>query len=365
MDKQHEPANVGQRAKLPDLEDFTKLGGYKKGSTKRRADKDEHKETRDSKHDDFSEFSHKDDDERHRQPIFKGDGYEGSVTSDDWLNKDYIKSRLKVESFVIDMSAMQSLLESTIEDKEFVAQALDVFKATLETKLDELYEGISETAADLVAENTLEIQEALHEQFEAEVEQMNEAIEEYMDAAVLEWASENQLAIQESAQTALAQSFMQDLASLLEAYNVEVPEAKTDLYESAVEAGEKLYSEYEQLAEDYDALAAEFNETKKILATESFIDEAGFSLMEAEQIRKLASNLEYTDIDSFLDKLDMIGESYINLQESKQTQQYNPYVDDSLLEDFYEEETGYLEEDYSDEHPDVAGVLQSLRGFSK
>ena len=35
MDKQHEPANVGQRAKLPDLEDFTKLGGYKKGSTKK------------------------------------------------------------------------------------------------------------------------------------------------------------------------------------------------------------------------------------------------------------------------------------------------------------------------------------------
>ena len=72
MDNQHEPANVGQRAKLPDLEDFTKLGGYKKSTTKRRADKDSDKESRDTKHDDFSEFSHKDDDERHRQPIFKG-----------------------------------------------------------------------------------------------------------------------------------------------------------------------------------------------------------------------------------------------------------------------------------------------------
>lgn len=366
MDKQHEPANVGQRAKLADLEDFTKLGGYKKGSTKRCADKDSDKESRDTKHDDFSEFSHKDDDERHRQPIFKGDGYDGSITSDDWLNKDYIKSKLKVESFDIDMSAMKSLLETTIEDQQFVAEALDVFKATMETKLDELYESVLDRAVDTITENTLEIQEALEEQYDAAVESMNESIEEYLDAAVLEWASENRLAIQESTEAALAQSFMSDLASLLEAYSVKVPEDKTDLYESALEAGEKLYSEFEQLAEEYDNLATEFNETKKILATESFIDEAGLSLMEAEQIRKLANNLEFTDADSFLVKLDMIGESYINLQESKQQsqQQYNPYVDTSLLEDFYDEET-YLEEDYSDEHPDVAGILESLQVFKK
>lgn len=357
-DKQHIPATVGDKAILPPLEDITKLGGYK-GNTKRKADKTEHKEPKDGRYDKFTELSHGDDDEKHRQPLFKGDGYQGSATSDEWLNKDYVKSQLKVESFDIDMEAMKQLLESTVEDQEFVTQALDVFKATLQTKLDELQESVVERASDLVLEATLEMQETLSENYDAELEALEESVQEYLDAVVLEWAADNKLAIEESAQTAIAQSFMQDLAGLLDAYNIEVPTEKVDLYEASVAAGEQLYQEFEELQEAYSNLYESHQETNKILVTESFINDNDLTLSEAEQIRKLSSNLEFVDFESFQDKLNMIGESYINLQESRHS--YNPYTDSALLEDEYVTEDEVDDYEHIDHH--VAALMNAGKMF--
>lgn len=334
---------------LEKIEDFTQLGGYKKKSNTRPADNVAHKEAKDSKHDKFSEFSHNDDDERHRQPMFKGDGYEGSATSDEWLDKDFIKSRLKVESFDVDIDSMKKLLENTLQDEEFVTQAMDVFKATLQDAVDKIEESVTEKAVDYITESVLEIQEAYDERLDAEVEHLNESISDYVDVAVMEWIADNKLAIQESTQAAIANAFMDDLGALLEAYSIKVPEDKVDLYESAVDAGNKLYSEYEELLEDYNQLLDEVQSMKRTAVTESWIDDAGLTMAQAERVRTLAENLEFTDVESFTDKLGMIAEAFV---ENKQR-----YVPDSLLEDTYDE-LDQLDEDeqYDDE---VSGILRS------
>lgn len=347
-DKQHKPQLIGDKEILKAPVDFTKLGGYKK-STKRPADK-ENSEPRDSRHDDFTEFSHKDDDEKHRQPLFKGDGYQGSATSDEWLDKDYIKNMLKTdlkEGF--DLSEMQSLLESNSDDKEFVTNCLDIFNATLQSKYEELQEAALETTINVISEYA----EQLNESYEEELAALEEGVSEYLDAVVLEWAHDNKLAIQESAQTSIAQSFMNDLAALLEAYNIDVSEDKMDLYESAVEAGEKLYADYEDLQEAYNELLDDHLQIIKESAVEEFLANTDLTLSESEKIRKLAANLDYESYDSFIDKLSMLGESYINMS----NQRKNPYVNIDMMEDFYVDEDDGIIVESENVADDVVEIL--------
>ena len=182
------------------------------------------------------------------------------------------------------------------------------------------------------------------ESYNDKMEKLEENVSDYLDAIVLEWADENKLVIQDTTRTALAESFMADLTQLLEAYNIDIPQEKTDLYEASLETGQKLFDEYSVVKEENEQLKAELDSLNKFVVTESFISESPeLSLVEAEKLRKVSKELTYESIDDFARKLSGISESY----QSKRAPRHEiqPQSQDSLFEDFYgEPDYGFQEE---------------------
>ena len=328
-------------------EDTTKLGGYTGSDevNKRSTDNTSQKEPLDQKSMTGIKVI-KDLDQRteYHEPAFQGNGYTGKATA-----AEYITSKLVKESTLdINYDDLQALLESTSDDAEFVSQALDIFKATVNSVIEDSILKLSEAAVEIIEDEArAELEETienLEESYNDKMEQLEENVSDYLDAIVLEWADENKLAIQDTTRTALAESFMADLTQLLEAYNIDIPQEKTDLYEASLETGQKLFDEYSVVKEENEQLKAELDSLNKFVVTESFISESPeLSLVEAEKLRKVSKELTYESIDDFARKLSVISESY----QSKRAPKYElqPQSQDSLFEDFYgEPDYGFQEE---------------------
>jgi biopolymer transport protein ExbB/TolQ len=168
------------------------------------------------------------------------------------LNKDYVQKKLVQEAMLdINFDDLQNLLESTSDDKEFVTQALDIFKATINTVLEDSIDKVATAAVEIIQEEaTAGIEEKIDElesQYNEFMEDLDANISDYIDAMVLEWYEDNKLAIQDSTKTSIAESFMSDLKNLMIAYSVEVPEESADLYEASLQTGQQLYDEYAEL----------------------------------------------------------------------------------------------------------------------
>lgn len=363
MAKQYPTATQGNKDPLAAPTDFTKLGGYTandSASTRPADNKKDKEEVKDLKHSDIvktydDESAKYDDDAGFHAPHYSGNGYEGAATAEPWLNKDYVQKKLVQEAMLdINFDDLQNLLESTSDDKEFVTQALDIFKATINTVLEDSIDKVASAAVEIIQEEaTAGIEEKIDElesQYNEFMEDLDANISDYIDAMVLEWYEDNKLAIQDSTKTSIAESFMSELKNLMVAYSVEVPEESADLYEASLQTGQQLFDEYSELKSAYDDAISQLDNLNKYVVAEAFISESDLTVMESEKLRRVAQTLDFKGETDFVNKLAVIAESYQSAPRTYNQLDENDYAYDSAnTVDLYEDTYDYSD-DYADEY---------------
>lgn len=203
---------------------------------------------------------------------------------------------------------VEEMLAGDDLSEEFRDKAQTIFEAAVgaritleEARLQEEYEAAVEKLEEEFAEN-------LEETTALVFENITEKLDQYLDYAIAEWMTENEIAIDNSLRTDIAENFIDSLRNVFAEHYIEVPESRIDLVA--------------EMKNDIDELKAKLDETLdenvqlKSVVIEGFkdsvIEEASSDLAstDAERLRVLAESVDVTDPDEYRAKVDMIKENY-------------------------------------------------------
>jgi len=195
---------------------------------------------------------------------------------------------------------MEALLDGEELSEEFQKKAATIFEAAVNAKIQELSESIKEKNKVSLSEARTEIQE-----------EMESKIDDYLDYVVTEWMEENKLAIENGARTEITESFIDGLQDLFSESFIDVPEERFDVVTDLAEKVEELEAKLDEKVESEidtkkkldEALAVMiFSEVSKDLAD-----------TEVEKLKELAEGVEFSDVESFQEKLETLKESLLQL----------------------------------------------------
>lgn len=203
-----------------------------------------------------------------------------------------------------DMFAGDELSEELKNKAEVVFEAAVNARMTLETvKLEESFE-----AAAVEMQEHFDVK--LAEEAASIFEELTGKLDQYLDYVIEQWMEENVLAVETSLRADIAENFIQGLHNLFAENYIRVPDEKIDL---VAELKAELDETKNKLSETIDNQL----ELQKVIdeaLRESAIDQVTEGLVETqvEKLRTLAEGIEYTDMDSFAKKLNIVKENYFS-----------------------------------------------------
>ncbi len=208
--------------------------------------------------------------------------------------KEAIEKRLASINVQEDVDA---LMEGEDLSEDFQKKAATIFEAAVKSKIRPEVERIE-------AEKTQEIAEDM-EAFKSE---LAEKVDGYLDYVVKEWMTENELAVERGLKGEIAEDFISGLKALFEEHYIDVPDEKYDILESQAQKIEELEG---KLNETIGKLT-EKKQSEDSLVRESVIKEVSSDLAEtqSEKFAGLVEDVEFTDKDSFIEKLNTLKENY-------------------------------------------------------
>ena len=208
--------------------------------------------------------------------------------------KEAIEKRLATINVAEDVDA---LVQGEDLSEDFQKKAATIFEAAVKSKVRSEVERIEE-------EKTQEISEEM-ETFKTE---LAEKVDGYLDYVVKEWMTENELAIERGLKGEIAEDFIGGLKTLFEEHYIDVPDEKYDILESQAQKIEELES---KLNETIGKLT-EKKQSEDSLVRESVIKEVSSDLAEtqSEKFASLVEDVEFTDKESFVEKLNTLKENY-------------------------------------------------------
>ena len=191
--------------------------------------------------------------------------------------------------------------------EEFREKAETIFEAAVNTRinlevarLEEEYEERFET----------ELQEASVEIFE----ELSGKLDQYLDYVVEQWMEENQIAVESTLRTDIAENFIQGLQNLFSEHYITVPDEKIDL---VAEMKAELDEVKAKLNETLDAkieLEAIINEATAVSILDDIAE--GLAETQVDKLRTLSEGIEYTDAETYRRKLEIIKENYFTSKKS-------------------------------------------------
>ena len=208
--------------------------------------------------------------------------------------KEAIEKRLASITVAEDVDA---LVEGEDLSEEFKAKATTIFEAAVKSKIRPEVERIE-------LEKTQEVAEE-HEAFKTE---LAEKVDGYLDYVVAEWMKDNELAIERGLKGEIAEDFITGLKALFEEHYIDVPDEKYDILESQAQKIEEL----EGKLNDTIGKLTEKKQSEDSLVRESVIKEVSSDLAETqtEKFASLVEDVEFTDKDTFTEKLNTLKENY-------------------------------------------------------
>jgi len=148
----------------------------------------------------------------------------------------------------------------------------------------------------------------LIETVEERIVALTENVDKYLSYAVEQWASENEVAIENALKSEIVEDFIKGLKNLFEENYVEIPEDKVDLVS-------ELSNRIADLEDKVNSALQENVELKDLvseLEVENVFAEAveSLPLTQQEKLRSLVEGIEYADTKDFTKKLNVIKETY-------------------------------------------------------
>ena len=215
------------------------------------------------------------------------------------------KEALDIESIDV-TDDVNALVEGEDLSEEFTSKAKTVFEAAVKSKLRSEIERIEMEKTQDFAEET--------EKFKQE---LTEKVDSYLDYVVKEWMQENELAIDRGLKGEIAEDFITGLKDLFEEHYIDVPDEKYDILEGQAQKIEELEGKLNETIEKMTAM----NKEKSTLVREQVIAKVSTDLAETEKekFEGLVEDVEFTDEETFTEKLNTLKESYFPKTVSTQT----------------------------------------------
>ena len=208
--------------------------------------------------------------------------------------KAEIEEKIKNISVKEDVDA---LTEGEDLSDEFKGKAATVFEAAVKSKMRTEVERICEA---VTIEKETEV-----ESFKKE---LTEKVDTYLNYVIEEWTKENELAIERGLKGEIAEDFISGLKQLFEDHYIDVPDEKYDVLEAQ---SDKIAELEEKLNEEIQKNVGISQKNSK-LVREQVIAEVSEDLAdtEIEKFKSLTEDVDFTDEESFKEKLSTLKESY-------------------------------------------------------
>ena len=208
--------------------------------------------------------------------------------------KEAIEKRLASINVKEDVEA---LVQGEDLSEEFQQKAATIFEAAVKSKIRPEVERIEEEKSQEIAEEM--------DTFKTE---LAEKVDGYLDYVVTEWMKENELAIERGLKGEIAEDFIGGLKALFEEHYIDVPDEKYDILESQAQKIDEL----EEKLNDTIGKLTEKKQSEDTLVREAVIKEVSSDLADtqSEKFASLVEDVEFTDKETFTEKLNTLKENY-------------------------------------------------------
>ena len=189
--------------------------------------------------------------------------------------------------------------------EEFKEKATTIFEAAVAGRIAEERAALEEE----FAAKKVELEESFEQAKQEIQEELSAQVSDYMDYVVEQWMQDNKVAIDTSLNAQIAEEFIEKLKSLFEESYIQVPTDKVDVVE-------ELAAKVEELEAQLNGVVAENIELMSIVdaqAQEEIFAEVseGLVLSQVEKLRTLAEGVEFSSVDSYRKKLEIVKEQFI------------------------------------------------------
>ena len=227
------------------------------------------------------------------------DGHEDDEEEEDKDKMEAIERRVKE----VDVSEHVDALVNGEGDlsEEFKRKAATVFEAAVKSKIRTEVERLED-----------EYESKLSENVESATEEMVEKVDTYLNYVTEEWMKENELAVERGLKGEIAEDFISGLKQLFEDHYIDVPDEKYDILEAQSEKISELEGKLSETIEKNVSL----KDNNAKLVREQVISEVSEDLAdtEVEKFKSLTEDVDYSDEESFREKLDTLKENYFPKQ---------------------------------------------------
>ena len=204
--------------------------------------------------------------------------------------------------------------------EEFKRKAATVFEAAVKSKI-----------RDEVTRLEKEYSSELQENIQKTKEELSEKVDTYLNYVVEEWMKENELAIERGLKGEIAEDFISGLKTLFEDHYVDIPDEKYDV----LEAQSEKITELEGKLNESVKRIVDLKKNNGTLVREQVIREETQDLAdtEIEKFKSLTEDVEFTDEESFREKLGTLKENYFPKQKKDETTETIDDVETGLAQD--------------------------------
>lgn len=210
--------------------------------------------------------------------------------------------------YTVDMSEhVAALFEGEDLSEDFKQKAIAIFEAAVTSTVKSELAAIEEAYAATLEEEVNELKEEL-----------SSNVDDYLNYVVENWVSENEVAIEAGLRTELTEEFISGLRNLFAENYIDIPEDKISVVE---ELGNKVADLENKLNEEIERnveLNAILSESKKTEVMYAMTE--GLTVTQAEKLKSLAENVEFTSEEEYTNKVATLRESYFPSSITAQTQ---------------------------------------------
>lgn len=181
----------------------------------------------------------------------------------------------------------------------FKSKAKTIFEAAVKSKVrtsrKELHEGY---------------QRKLNEKAEEILSTVTEQVDSYLTYVVESWMKENQVAVDSTLRTEIAEGFITSLKNVFAESYIEVPKADKDLVESLNSRVVELQEQVKQAK----LLAESSKKQNEKLQRKAILAEAakGLAITQSSRLTELTKDVTFESVESFAKKVATIKESYFS-----------------------------------------------------
>ena len=215
------------------------------------------------------------------------------------------KTEAKVEESTLDeriasvdvSDDVSALTQDEELSQEFKTKAATIFEAAVKSKIRSEVERIEMEKVQEIAEEINNVRDEL-----------TEKVDNYMNYVVEEWMKENEIAIERGLKGEIAEDFISGLKALFEEHYVDVPDEKYDILGQQSEKIDELEAKLNEQIEKN----AEMKKSHDVLVRDRVFAECSSDLAdtEVEKFKSLAEEVDFSNEESFREKLDQLKESY-------------------------------------------------------